>query len=103
MDETEEERERGVTIELTTRYFSTKNRDFTILDAPGHREFVANMITGAAQANCAVLVIDSKKGEFEAGWAGGSGTTKEHAILARSLGVTQLIVAINKCEDHDWD
>lgn len=102
MDETAEERERGVTIELTTRYFSTPNRKFTILDAPGHREFIANMITGAAQANCAVLCIDSKKGEFESGWYGGHGTTREHAVLARSLGVTQLIVAINKMEDHDW-
>ena len=88
MDETAEERERGVTIELTTRYFNTPNRKFTILDAPGHREFVANMITGAAQANCAVLCIDSKKGEFASGWLGGNGTTKEHAVLARSLGIT---------------
>jgi translation elongation factor EF-1alpha len=68
MDETDEERERGVTIELTTRYFNTKNRNFTILDAPGHREFVSNMITGAAQANCGILVLDSKKSAFEAGW-----------------------------------
>ena len=60
LDETEEERQRGVTMELTTRYFSTPNRDFTILDAPGHRDFVANMITGAAQANCGILVIDGK-------------------------------------------
>ena len=88
MDVLEEERERGITIELTTRFFSTPNRDFTILDAPGHRDFVANMITGAAQANCGILVLDAMKNAFESGYTGGAGTTKEHAILARSLGVT---------------
>jgi len=68
MDETEEEQERGVTIEVTTRYFSTPNRNFTILDAPGHRDFIQNMITGAAQANCGLLIIDTKPKAFESGW-----------------------------------
>lgn len=88
MDETEEEQRRGITIEVTTKFFSTANRHFTILDAPGHRDFVANMITGAAQANCAILVLDCLTSAFERGWTGFQGTTKEHAILARSLGVT---------------
>ena len=102
MDETEEEQQRGVTINVTTKFFQTKNRSFTILDAPGHRDFIANMITGAAQANCGILVIDSQPQAFERGWQGYQGTTKEHAILARSLGVTQLIVAINKLEKSLW-
>ena len=90
MDETEEEQKRGVTIDVTTRHFSTPNRNFAILDAPGHRDFVANMITGASQANCGVLVIDAKPGAFESGWnvKGYAGTTREHATLARGLGVT---------------
>ena len=90
MDETEEEQKRGVTIDVTTRYFNTPNRNFVVLDAPGHRDFVSNMITGAAQANCAILCIDTCKGAFEEGWnvKGFAGTTKEHASLARGLGVT---------------
>ena len=103
MDDTEEEQERGVTIEVTTRNFSTPNRNFTILDAPGHRDFIANMITGAAQANCGILVIDVAQTQFERGWEAHKGTTKEHAMLARSLGVTQLIVALNKMEKIDFD
>lgn len=98
MDETEEERQRGVTIEVTTRFFSTQNRDFTILDAPGHRDYIANMICGAANANAAILVIDAVSSAFERGWDGYHATTKEHAILARSQGVSQIIVAINKME-----
>lgn len=102
MDETEEEQRRGVTIEVTTKFFNTPHRNFTILDAPGHRDFVANMITGAAQANCGILVLDCLTTAFERGWTGFQGTTKEHAILARSLGVTQLVVAFNKLEKLEW-
>jgi elongation factor 1 alpha-like protein len=73
------------------------------MDAPGHRDFIGNMITGAAQANCGILVIDSMVGGFERSWdAGTQATCKEHAILARSMGVTQMIVAINKLEMTDW-
>jgi elongation factor 1 alpha-like protein len=103
MDELEEERERGVTIELTTRFFKTPNRDFTILDAPGHRDFIANMITGSTQASCAVLVLDAYKNAFESGWDGGLCTTKEHAILARCLGVSQLVCVINKMDTCEWN
>ena len=106
MDETEEEQERGVTIEVTTRYFATPNRNFTILDAPGHRDFIANMITGAAQANCGLLLIDVGYSQFERGWQNSntnqSGTTREHALLARSLGVIQLIVVMNKMENVEF-
>ena len=89
---------------MTTRHFRTPNRSFSILDAPGHRDFIANMITGASHANCGILVIDSLRGAFERGWDVGekTGTTMEHAVLARSLGVTQLIVAMNKLERCEY-
>lgn len=101
MDENEEERRRGVTIDVGQGYFETEKRRFNILDAPGHRDFVPNMIMGASQADCAILVIDCDNGSYEGGFIGES--TKEHAILARSLGVTQIIVAINKLDLVKWE
>jgi len=107
LDASEEERKRGVTIDVGYRCFSTANRDITLLDAPGHQDFVPKMISGAAQADAAVLVIDSTEGGFEAGFGEEGaivhGQTKEHAFIARSLGITHLIVAINKLELSNWD
>lgn len=100
LDQGEEERKRGVTIDVGQNYFETEKRQFIILDAPGHQDFVPNMIMGASQADCAILVIDGNISEFERGFEGGG--TKEHAILARSLGVTQMVVAINKLDMVDW-
>jgi len=102
MDETDLEREKGVTINIAMKNFQLKDKNFTIIDAPGHKDFIPNMISGAAQADCAILVIDSKKNAFEAGFSHG-GQTKEHAILARCLGVTQLIVAVNKLDMNEWE
>jgi peptide chain release factor subunit 3 len=98
MDTNEEERAKGKTVEVGRAHFNTEKKRYTILDAPGHKNFVPNMISGVAQADIAVLVVSSRKGEFEAGFER-SGQTREHALLAKTLGVKKLIVVINKMDD----
>jgi peptide chain release factor subunit 3 len=98
MDTDEQEREKGKTVEVGRAQFETTSRRFTILDAPGHKSFVPNMIQGAAQADIGVLVISARKGEFEAGFEKG-GQTREHAQLAKTLGVKDLVVAVNKMDE----
>jgi len=98
LDKLKAERERGITIDIALWKFETNKYYFTIIDAPGHRDFIKNMITGTSQADAAVLVIATPTGEFEAGIAK-SGQTREHALLAYTLGVKQMIVALNKMDD----
>jgi len=98
LDKLKAERERGITIDIALWKFETKKYYFTIIDAPGHRDFIKNMITGTSQADVAILMIASGQGEFEAGYAKG-GQTREHALLAFTLGVKQMIVCCNKMDD----
>ncbi|MBW0461165.1 hypothetical protein O181_000880 [Austropuccinia psidii MF-1] len=104
LDSTVQERAQGKTVEIGRAYFETDLRRFTILDAPGHKTYVPAMISGASQADIAILVISARKGEFETGFERG-GQTREHAMLVKTTGVTKLIVVINKMDDItvQWD
>ena len=98
LDKLKAERERGITIDIALWKFETAKSVFTIIDAPGHRDFIKNMITGTSQADAAILIIAAGQGEFEAGISK-EGQTREHALLAFTMGVKQMIVAINKMDD----
>lgn len=95
MDSLKEERDRGITIDVAHQRFDTAKYYFTVVDCPGHRDFVKNMITGASQADAAILVVAGKEGV--------QSQTKEHVFLSRTLGITQLIIAINKMDEVNYD
>jgi elongation factor 1-alpha len=101
LDNLKAEQERGITIDCSLRQFVTEKRSYTIIDAPGHKDFIKNMITGTSQADAAVLIIAAKKGEFEDGFSK-EGSTKDHALLAYTMGVKQVIVAVNKMDTIEY-
>jgi len=101
MDVSDEEKAKGKTVEVGRATFDTPTKKYTIFDAPGHKNYVPNMIMGAALADVGGLVISARKGEFEAGFEK-DGQTREHAQLAKSLGVQKLIIIVNKMDDCKW-
>jgi elongation factor 1-alpha len=101
LDSIKDERERGITIDLAFQKFETSKYFYTLIDAPGHRDFIKNMITGASEADVAILVVSTKSGETEAATDPG-GQAREHAFLSRTLGVGQLTVALNKMDDSNY-
>ncbi|KAG2177193.1 hypothetical protein INT43_007850, partial [Umbelopsis isabellina] len=104
LDTNTEERAKGKTVECGRAFFETDKRRYTILDAPGHKNYVPSMISGASQADVGVLVISARKGEFETGFERG-GQTREHTMLAKTSGINKLIIAVNKMDDPtvQWD
>lgn len=98
LDQTKEERSKGITVEVGRGFFETDKRRYSILDAPGHKNYVPNMVQGASQADVGILVISARKGEYEAGFEKG-GQSREHAMLAKTQGVNQLVIVINKMDD----
>jgi len=102
LDKLKAERERGITIDIALWKFESEKSVFTIIDAPGHRDFIKNMITGTSQADVAILMIASPSGEFESGWSK-EGQTREHALLSFTMGVKQMIVCCNKMDAKGAD
>jgi len=98
LDQTKEERSKGKTVEVGRGFFETEKRRYSILDAPGHKTYVPNMVSGASQADVGCLVISARKGEYETGFEKG-GQTREHAVLAKTQGINKLIVVVNKMDD----
>ncbi|QPG74001.1 hypothetical protein FOA43_001318 [Brettanomyces nanus] len=100
MDQTPEERSRGVTVDICQTQFETKTSRFTVIDSPGHKDYVPKMINGVTQADIAVMIVDTAS--FEAGFSN-NGQTKEHLTIAKNLGIKRCIIAVNKMDTVDWD